>query len=317
MLKYLIVQLDDSAPSFCHYPAGDKAPRLIPLDILRKALLWSMKENLTVQFIYPDYELPRKYTELIDTVYHADIVSSDSKSSNLLAGAEVVVLNSLELPADFTFAEGKAYVWRTSISEFLKDHVKLSAIFSRIDRMNIVFTDVANFKDSLKEDYSKALDNLASVIVSEYERQHPVQLNLLTDRLLLGKMNNCNAGDESITLCPDGRFYICPAFYTDVENTVGDLENGPDVKNPQLYRLDHAPICRTCDAWHCRRCVWLNHNLTLEVNTPSRQQCVMAHLERNAAARLLETIITKGNLPANQSLKEVDCLDPFEKIIIQ
>ncbi|MBD5176882.1 MAG: CXXX repeat peptide maturase [Bacteroidales bacterium] len=315
MLKYLIVQLDDSAPSFCHYPDSERSPRLIPLEILRDALLWSMKENLTVQFIYPDYELPKEYAALIDTVYHADIVSASSESKNLLAGADVVVLNSLDNLENFTFAEGKAYVWRTSISEFLKNHGKLFVILPRIDRLNVVFTDIANFKDSLKDDYSKALDNLAEVIASEYQRQHPVQVNLLTDRILLEEMNNCNAGDECITLCPDGRYYICPAFYSDSENAVGDINNGPDVKNPQLYRLDHAPICRTCDAWQCRRCVWMNRDLTLEVNTPGRQQCVMAHLERNASARLLKNLCNKKILGRTNVINESDCLDPYEKLI--
>lgn len=315
MLKYLIVQLDDSAPSFCHYPDSEKEPKLIPLDTLRKGLLRSMKENLTVQFIYPDYELPDEYAALIDSVYHADIVSVKSENSGLLAGAEVIVINSLENLENFKFAEGRAYVWRTSISDFLKNHGKLSMILPRIDRLNVVFTDVANFKDSLKVNYAKALDNLAEVIVSEYDRQHPVQLNLLTDRILLDEMNNCNAGDECITLCPDGRYYICPAFYSDSKNAVGDVNDGLNVKNPQLYRINHAPICRTCDAWQCRRCVWMNRNLTLEVNTPGRQQCVMAHLERNASARLLENLRNNKILGPTKVLHETDCLDPFEKLI--
>ena len=41
---------------------------------------------------------------------------------------------------------------------------------------------------------------------------HQVQFNLLTDRMMLKEMNNCNAGYESITLAPDGNLYICLSF---------------------------------------------------------------------------------------------------------
>jgi len=109
------------------------------------------------------------------------------------------------------------------------------------------------------------------------------QINLLTDRILLDKMNNCNAGIENITLAPNGKFYVCPAFYLENENdSVGDLVTGINIKNKYLYQLQNAPLCRKCDAYQCKRCVWLNRKTTREVNTPSHEQCVVAHIERNA-----------------------------------
>ena len=107
---------------------------------------------------------------------------------------------------------------------------------------------------------------------------------------------------------------MCPAFYLEADGySVGDLENGPDIKNPQLYQLDHAPICRKCDAFHCRRCAWLNRKTTLEVNTPSHEQCVVAHLERNASRELLASIRTLGVFLPDNEIPEIDYLDPFDK----
>ena len=141
-------------------------------------------------------------------------------------------------------------------------------------------------------------------------------------------MNNCNAGCENITLAPDGKFYVCPAFYQaqqkdGSEKTIGeecakgfstgDLKNGLDVKNAPLYQLNHAPLCRKCDAYQCRRCVWLNRKTTYEVNTPSHEQCVAAHLERNASRALLNNIRKHGSfLPNMPEIKEITYLDPFE-----
>ena len=154
-----------------------------------------------------------------------------------------------------------------------------------------------------------------------YVEGSTIQLNLLTDRMMLNKMNNCGAGDTSITLAPNGKFYVCPAFYVvkeedeigNLNTPIGDLENGLDIKNTQLYKLDHAPLCRHCDAYQCKRCVWLNRKTTFEVNTPSHEQCVMAHLERNASRELLNSIRQHGTfLPDQEEIQEITYLDPFD-----
>jgi len=183
---------------------------------------------------------------------------------------------------------------------------------TEVARLNIVCTDVENFKDENIERYKTILDELNAVVEQEYVKGHAVQLNLLTDRMMLDKMNNCGAGDESVTLAPDGRFYVCPAFYEEDAFSVGDIDNGLDIKNRQLYRLDHAPICRHCDAYQCRRCVWLNRRMTYEVNTPSHEQCVVAHVEREASRKLLADIRAVGEFLPQQEIKEIDYLDPFE-----
>jgi len=65
---------------------------------------------------------------------------------------------------------------------------------------------------------------------------------------------------------------------------VGDLRTGLAIANQQLYRLDHAPICRVCDAYHCRRCVWMNDRLTGDVNTVRRQPSGAQRLATAATA---------------------------------
>lgn len=71
--------------------------------------------------------------------------------------------------------------------------------------------------------------------------------------------------------------------------------------------------CVNCDAYQCKRCIWLNRKTTCEVNTPSHEQCVVAHLERNASRVLLNNIRKHESfLPEKEEIKEIDYLDPFE-----
>lgn len=313
MLKYLIVQLADDSVSFCHYPQG-RAGRTIDAQTLRKAIFWAMTENLNIQFVYPDREVSAELKEIIHTIDHADIVGNRCEDAALRSTAAVVTFDGLDGFAEYDFRAGQAYLVRSSVSELAAHACVLAEALAKVDRVNVALTDIPSINDVALESYRKTLAQLAAAVKQQYANGHAVQLNLLTDRMVLSEMNNCNAGNESVTLAPDGRFYICPAFYLDKSHSVGDVEIGLNIPNRQLYDLPHAPICRICDAYHCRRCVWLNRRLTLEVNTPGREQCVVAHIERNAARQLLSDIRQIGDFLPETDIPEIDYLDPFEKV---
>lgn len=310
MLQYLIILLDDTSTSFCHYTNTRKERKLIPPDVLKASITFAMKEDLYVQFVYPDYELPPEYAELIETVEHSKIKPATCADRE----ADVVVIDNWQTLGSYPHDSETAYVWHTGKDDFFNHHTLIARVLPKVARLNVVITDIDSFDEEDLEDYAAALQNLAKDIEPLCQTGTIPQLNLLTDRLLLNEMNNCNAGWQSVTLAPNGKFYICPAFYLeDEENDLGSVTNGLDIRNPQLYRLEYAPICRHCDAYQCKRCIWLNRKMTLEVNTPSREQCLTAHLERNASRQLLAGIrqVQKNFLPHTE-IKEIDYLDPFE-----
>lgn len=319
MLKYLIIQLSDSAPSFCHYQNGTK-DNIISLKDLERGIIWSMKQNVSVQIIYPRYGLNDEYKKAIDRIDHVAIVGSDCSDKTLLDSANIITIDGVSKFSTCQVRSNVSYVLRVHIEDFLQCYKQLIPAFPIASRLNIVFDDVNAFTKNLVDEYRHVLEDLTGYIKKEYVSGHSIQFNLLTDRFMLDEMNNCNAGYESVTLTPDGRFYACPAFYFDKEGfglkkgqtPIGDLNTGLDIRNPKLYQIGHAPLCRICDAYHCKRCVWLNRKMTYEVNTPSHEQCVMAHIERNASRLLLQQIQEKGRFLPDKEIKEIDYLDPFE-----
>ena len=315
MLQYLIILLDDTSTSYCHYENNRKGRRLIPLDTMKQGIRFGMQENLMIQFVYPDYELPNEYKNAIETIDHSKIVSSLCEDNELKVSANVVVFHGWTGLNSEKTENDKYHVLRTTKTDLFDKYMLLKEVFSKVSRPNIVITDVESFSDDDFDRYKQTLGFLSEHIENLYVNGKALQLNLLTDRMMLKEMNNCGAGDTNITLAPNGKFYVCPAFYYENEaDCVGDLENGLDIKNKQLYKLEYAPICRHCDAYHCKRCVWLNRKTTLEVNTPSREQCVMAHIERNASRELLNNIRKHGTfLPEQEEIKEIHYLDPFDK----
>lgn len=312
MLKYLIIQLAKDSVSFCHYQKGEKSGELISIDSLRDAIFWAMKENLNIQVLYPDYTIPDEYKNLLDSIDHADIVSSKCEDKSL--SADIIVHDNWDDINEPSLYSISAHVIRTSKTDLFQNTENLIELLKSIKRLIITITDIDSFSNDDFNRYSKLLDDLVSIVKNEYLEGHAIQFNMLTDRMLLDEMNNCNAGAESITLAPDGNFYICPAFYLDGAESVGNLKDGVDIKNKQLYRLDHAPICRNCDSYQCRRCIWLNKKTTLEVNTPSHEQCVISHIERNASKKLLDSIREIGGFLPEKNIEKIDYLDPFEKL---
>ncbi len=297
MMQYLVILLDDTSVAYCHCDNPHRERRLIGLDDLRTGILYAMKHNLMLQFVYPDYELPQEYLDAIDTIDHHDIVPFPMQG-------DVAVLNTV---ADA--AEGAVCVLRTSLKELFAAEAAVADALRRVQRLNVVITDLDTFTDDHLAAYASLLDRWAALLKEEYLAGRTPQLNLLTDRMMLSAPNHCNAGVENITLAPNGRFYLCPAFYyTNPEDSVDPA----DIPNAQLLRLDHAPLCRRCDAFHCRRCLWLNQRTTLEVNTPGRQQCIVAHTERDASRRLLAAIRSKASFMPEVDINQIDYIDPFD-----
>lgn len=307
MLKYLFVILDDVSISFCHYKVDKDSRNLISLENLKKAIMFGMKENLMIQFIYPDYELPKQYSDLINSTDHVKIKPFGQAESQDICVAKIDDIGSLP--------NVDTIVIRGSIKKFHDNMDKIMGILYNHRRINITIDDMDTIDSKDIDIYADFLNSITDFIVSETKQGKELpQLNVLTDRLSLESMNNCNAGIESLTIGPDGNFYICPAFYYDGFSDISGTQTSPSIPNPQLYRLDHAPICRECDAYQCHRCVWLNKKKTLEVNTPGHMQCLISHIERNASRTLLNELHNEGISIVQEEIPEIDYLDPFEKI---
>lgn len=314
MIQYIVILLDETSVSFCHY-TNDKAEyKLMPLQTLKDGIRFAMKENLNIQFVYPDYELPIEYQKEIDSIDHTDIRPAYIAENRFNDTSTcVMVFNSLADTDGYDFKKDIPYLVRTVKNSLFEGEQIVEQILNVATRLNIVITDIETFTEGDITVYKSFLQNLSGYMKQLYIMGKTPQLNLLTDRMMLDEMNNCGAGDTTVTLAPNGNFYICPAFYFSNDgDAIGDVKKGLEIKNKQLFQLNHAPLCRKCDAYQCRRCVWLNRKTTLEVNTPSHEQCVVAHLERNASQQLLASIRDFGTFLPGKEICDIDYLDPFD-----
>lgn len=313
MLKYLIVILDDTAESFCYYSNKKNGSCIISLENLKQIAIFALKNNLTVNFLYGKQPLPKKYIEVIQSVPHTRIIPIELEKEHK-DGLVIVNYDDLQKEKSLNFSTKRNIIFRipreniTELAEIVK---KL-----QYERLNVVSLGIEFYTESDLEEYEKQLDKIKPYLCKIYEQNLDAEINIVSDRIVLNEMHNCNAGVQHITLAPNGKLYLCPAFYEeDEKNHIGDLSNGIEIKNKHLLQLEYAPICRNCDAFQCKRCIYLNQLITLEMNTPSREQCVLSHYERNTSKSILNFIKSNTNfLKSVKDIPEIEYLDPFDVI---
>lgn len=306
MVKYLIILLDDTSVSFCHYQNNNTERNLIRLGTLIAAVKFAYLENLSIQFVFPDYTLPEKYMAYINTVDGVKVAPVSSSTD-----AEVYVIDGFGQLNDEIQID-KSYILRTSIKDFFTYHEALLSIKFLPKRLSIVFSDVEDFNDEDILRYNEVLKKFIPYLKDKYINGETPQLSILTDRMMLSKMNNCGAGDESITVAPNGNFYVCPAFFQNGNSSIGNIHDGLSIPNGELFKLKTSPLCRNCDAYNCKRCIWLNKKLTNEVCIPSHQQCVISHIERNCSRCFRDTLLAENCQYVFSDIPFIDYLDPFD-----
>ena len=310
MLTHLLVLVDGSAPSFCHYGHDRRQTELMPLATLERAIAFAASRRLSLTMLVGREELPPEHRAVLAKTAHAAIVPAELAT---LYPEAVVVLDADDAPEEA--AARRQFILRLprrrlpAMADLVRSCLGMAA------RLDLYLGEIDRYTAADIEEYGRQLELAAGYVTEVYRQGSLPEVNIFSDRMLLSGMNNCDAGTVHLTVAPNGNFYICPGFYYDDEsNAAGSLEAGVTLVNSQLLTLANAPVCSCCDAYHCKRCVYLNTRTTLEWNTPSREQCVLAHLERNAARLIRERLGTVSPFSRLRAIPAVDYLDPFDQI---
>lgn len=314
MLESLILILDDDAPSFCYHENGvAKLDGTINEELANETVIFCLKNNLQLTVIYSNNSYPKSIYKSLDLIPHTKIVPFGYRYTN---ESSIVISDRNHLD---DIAKSKVIlnnlIFKISKKELPDLGLCIERLLGRFQRLNVIFTDLETFGPKDYHILEEQLNKLEPILVNGLNKS-TFEINFVTDRWLLSGMNNCGAGIKHLTIAPNGNLYICPSFYyEDPTDSIGDISTGFKIRNEQLFDLDHAPICRNCDSFQCKRCVFLNKLTTLEINTPSAQQCIVSHLERNYSKQILEKLNSLNKFLNLTAIEEIDYLDPIELII--
>lgn len=305
VFKYLQFIVTDDATPHCTYRNDRKTSNIMSPEIFEKGMEFAERNSLTPMFI-------GNVERIMGNNYDRYLSIVDSKSSQRGENSIFVYDNHTIIPEDST-GNCILLINKANIPEIYQAVVGLHKDNARI---NLILEEIEHWGKEDIAAYEEQLERLVVYTADVIRQKKPIEINVLTDILYMKTMCNCESGNGTYALAPNGRFYLCPAFYfNDPEDHIGTLENGIEIKNKQLLEIKNAPLCFQCDANHCRRCKFMNKKLTGEINTPSKIQCTISHIERNKSRELQILLEADGLNAFPNILPEIDYLDPLEKIM--
>lgn len=170
----------------------------------------------------------------------------------------------------------------------LSDYVKRLFAMTRTVKINIVNLD-RNFDEI---EYSKQLTDIVYQLIElnkNLKANNRYKINYVDDYKMQDNFSlhsKCEAGYRNFAYAPNGNLYVCPAYYSaNPINSIGSIQNETiKFKGMHLYQPDYQPLCKNCDVHNCSNCIFLNEQVTREVNVPPSFQCRKSIIERNAAS---------------------------------
>ena len=306
-LKYINFITSDNMPPHCGYQVKKKGVNKMPHDILQKGIHFCKDNHLIPIFLgkcnHSLREDKNQFFEILSSseshpqnnfisVYDNNVVSANEGSN-----VAILLINKNNIKDIFSFC-----------SELSKCKV----------RTNLFIQDLSDWNEDNIAEYDTQIILLRELLekcINENKRYH---INLLSDLIYLQSSRDCGAGTTSISLAPNGKFYICPAFYFENENNhIGDLEEGITPIDKKFLLRNLSPICSHCNISNCSRCLYLNKRLTNELHIPPKVQCRINQINKREADKLRDFMLTKGLLmPVNKNEAEKQ-EDPFDKIYMQ
>lgn len=315
MNKHILVILDECSTSFCYYENKNyysNESKLIKKENLSTIIEYARKNAYSINFLYGNNILPDDYNDLIETCNHMKIVPLKLKEyyDNAL-----IVINRDDWHLTGKLEKNNNYIFNLRIKKDILPTLaeKVLSLSGTYKKLNLFLLEIDTYTENELGIYKKQLQIISKEISIISEENEFIETSFLTDRLFLEEMNNCNAGVNHFTIAPNGKMYICPGFYYEKNDEyIGDVNGITNLKNGNLFDLEDSPICLKCDAYQCKRCVYLNKKMTLEVNTPSHQQCVISHIERNSSRQLARQFDEHQIKSSGMNIiPEIEYLDPI------
>jgi len=173
-------------------------------------------------------------------------------------------------------------------------------------------------KNFNEEIYQQQLEKISDYIEKYYLHNNKIkELSILTDLLFIDKHDNCMAGKKTFIISPDEKIYTCCAVYSNEnQNYVGDNQRGITVKyDNKLYDIDNSNLCRICDCYHCKNCVYINKKFTKEVNVSPSFQCRKSHVEKLFSKKLFGKLYCYNSEVMIKGIEISESLDPIYKFL--
>ncbi len=312
----LYLLLADDYVSYCMFDNRDQSRKTMTPEQIKKGLEYAAEHFMRPVFVHsrsnPDLSLNPEYVgyDILHIVPGEFLDKArEAKLSDVLPVFNAQNINSVS----GNISNCILNVHESELDSLAYLSIKL---LDKANRVNVNILDLSRTFD--EKAYEGALIDVREYLTKLLNENGVFkEYNLLTDICLLSKHANCQAGENSFTYGSDGKLHICPAFYSKhKDQALGTIEEGIVSKyDPRLYTIEKNTLCRECDAYHCRNCVYVNWTNTNEINVSPSFQCRKSFIERRVAQTILERLKMSpmtSSLVKTKTIAELPYLDPIK-----
>lgn len=307
--KHLYFILADNSVEHCNY-SNKKTDKFMSTEVLNKGLEFTDKNFYRPVLLHSNSKGPIDYNKLTKYKDKIDIypIEKELEMDNVL-GYPVYSSQNIQ-----KVSEKSICVLNVEENEVDILDKMVIQLLTRFQRININLK-VSNNSFPL-DVYREKLKNISNVLLQYYQRGIFKEINKITDVLLLDEMENCDFGVNNYALAPNGKIYICPAFYYDnPDNYICSIGEEIGFKNSHLLNIKHSKFCGQCNIYSCNRCIYDNKKKTREYSVPGSLQCKVSAIEYRTSYDFINGVEeSKIQTPQFRKIKELEHDDIIEKI---
>lgn len=304
--KKMYFTLGNNFVDFCEYSnrIADSTITKMPIDVIKRGLDYCSEHFFSPVFLHPVDELNMDLFYFGDEYRISHIVSIKfyEQTKNYRDVMYVVDRDTIELLRD----DLPYIVFNLSWEDVSKLSEYVIKIFNNTNRINLNMQGKASPESG--KIYENELMKINRYLVDCWSESltTPKEFNKITDIFFVQKQEACGAGVKDFTIGADGRFYVCPFYYTKGIDLIEEHAEELLVKNQRLHTLEYSPLCNVCDARHCAKCSIANIEGTGEVNVPPSYKCYPSLIEYNNSVIFRKMIEEKC---PNVQLREIEKLE--------
>mgnify|MGYP004514410499 FL=1 len=250
-LKYLKILLSDAQPPHCAYANNLSENFKMGEDIIDRA----------IDFCYKHFLIPIFIGDKKIDIDENDNILFRISSGKYLSRKDVYIFDPEKENDNVTAQNAIIVVNKSNIKRLFNAILLLS---TQVNRINIFIQDLDEWEEHDVDNYSIILDE---IINSQKNIVSKPVLNIFSN-----SEQRCGAGVTSITLAPDGNFYLCPAFYyNNMKNhIIGSIYDDPFKYKPMSTLKANSFYQELEGCNHLlTSCIFNNYVTTGEMNIPS------------------------------------------------
>ncbi len=303
--KYIYFITSDNAPAYCSYQSRPDSDVKMSGEILKKGLKFAIDHDYIPIFLGESNDIIDQFLSnhlgfQMNGAFAGGIpqrnmaVYEQADENNIIDNANTAIL----------------LIDRKTIP-FLAE--KAAELAEKHGRINITIRDGSTWKKEEIAEYRTQLTDLYHRLLKLYQNGRFVTVNVLNDIMQEKDIAGCGAGENAVALAPNGKFYLCPAFYYEDEtNCICSLE---EAEPERLFHQYRQPLCSLCDYYQCKRCKFQNIHSTGELLIASKSQCMISYTEADVAREFQQELLENGYTDiAGEKIKDITHPDPITKI---